>query len=192
MLMYIGVYGWEHEQWQGSFYEAGLPEDWHLTFYAKRFKTVLVPYEYWTHCSEAQLEEICSDMEKNYPIIFEVKQQETDNRVAELLHGVDSSIKSKICFTADGWVKETSVYRLQQAKVLQAENVLEGKVAAFLLTSETLLKDVFLREIIRGLKNDFSDYDVIYLYFAGELINIDVINTGYTLLKHLGLDNYPF
>ena len=191
MLMYIGAYGWEHQQWQGSFYEPGLPDDWHLTFYAKRFNTVLVPYDYWTHCSVAQIEEICSDVEENYPIIFEVKAEETDSRVVELLSNVDSHIRSKACIAEDSRARQTAIYRLQQLQILQADNLFNGKVEAFLLTTDTALKDVFLREIISGLKKEFSDCDAIYLYFAGELINIDAINTGYTLLKHLALSNYP-
>jgi len=188
MLMHVGAYGWEHDQWQGSFYEAKLPEDWHLTFYAKKFKTVLAPYEFWTQYSAEQIEEFCSDVDEDYPLIFEVKDSETDEKIIQLLASVDSSIKNRICFTESAWSKETSGYHLRQADIVQSKNLAEGNVAVFLLTSDMSLNDVFLRGIMQSLKTDFSQYDVIYLYFAGELVDLDIISTGCTLLKMLSLN----
>jgi len=189
MLMQVGAYGWEHDQWQGSFYENKLPEDWHLTFYAKRFNTVLAPYEFWTQCSVEQVEEFCSDVDKDYPLLFEVNENETDEKVIQLLASVDSSLKNTICFNESAWSKETSGYHLRQAQIVQSQNLVQGNAAVFLLTSDLLLKDVFLREIMQSLKTDFSQYDVIYLYFGGELVNVDVIRTGCTLLKMLSLNH---
>ncbi len=187
--MHIGAYGWEHDQWQGSFYENKLPEDWHLTFYVKRFKTVLAPYKFWTQCSAEQIEEFCSDVDKEYPLLFEVKENETDEKIIQLLASVDSSLKNKICFTETGWSKENSGYCLRQAEIVQSQNLAQGNIAVFLLTSDSPLKDVFLREIMQFLKTDFSQYDVIYLYFGGELIDVDIINTGCVLLKMLALNH---
>jgi len=187
MLMCIGAKGWEHEQWQGSFYEDGLPDDWHLTFYAKRYHTVLAPYEFWTTCEAEQVEEFCTDVEGDYPIFFEVKSGDTDGKVQALRKNVGTAIKNTVCFASDNWEKETSLYSLREGEIVQSANLPDGNIGVFLLTSDELLKDVFLREIMSSLKNDFAHYDVIYLFFDGQLVNIDIISTGYTLLRMLSL-----
>lgn len=43
----IGMRGWEHAAWQGSFYPAELPADWRFCFYSNRLRSVLLPAEMW-------------------------------------------------------------------------------------------------------------------------------------------------
>ena len=44
----IGTCGWQHPQWNDSYYPEGLPEDWQLAFYGNEYPVVLVPDAYWT------------------------------------------------------------------------------------------------------------------------------------------------
>lgn len=43
----LGARGWQHADWQQSFYPEDLPEDWQLGYYANEFSAVLVPRSYW-------------------------------------------------------------------------------------------------------------------------------------------------
>lgn len=42
----VGSIGWQHDDWQNSFYPEDLPEDWRLSYYANEFSTVLIPSGY--------------------------------------------------------------------------------------------------------------------------------------------------
>jgi hypothetical protein len=43
----IGACGWQHPQWNDSYYPEGLPEEWQLAFYGNEYPVVLVPAAYW-------------------------------------------------------------------------------------------------------------------------------------------------
>lgn len=43
----IGAAGWQHAQWQGDFYPAGLPDEWQLGFYGNEFRVILLPAAQW-------------------------------------------------------------------------------------------------------------------------------------------------
>jgi len=43
----VGVFGWEHEHWIGTFYPDDLPEDWRLSYYANEFSVVLGAEDKW-------------------------------------------------------------------------------------------------------------------------------------------------
>jgi len=43
----VGACGWDHLQWQGTFYPDDLPEDWRLNYYANEYSTVLVGEADW-------------------------------------------------------------------------------------------------------------------------------------------------
>ncbi len=53
--VYLGTIGWEHPDWNGSFYPEDLPEDWRLAYYATQFRSVFVPAEYWARASDREL-----------------------------------------------------------------------------------------------------------------------------------------
>ena len=41
---YTGSAGWEHPQWEGSFYPDGMPPEWRLAFYNTAFPYVYLAY----------------------------------------------------------------------------------------------------------------------------------------------------
>ncbi len=43
----IAALGWDHPDWQGSFYPPDLPEDWRLAYFATACDAVLVPLPLW-------------------------------------------------------------------------------------------------------------------------------------------------
>ncbi len=43
----IGSCGWQYPQWQQSFYDEELPQDWQLGFYANEFPVVYLPADAW-------------------------------------------------------------------------------------------------------------------------------------------------
>jgi len=45
---YLGSAGWDHPEWGGAFYPAGLPPEWRLTFYNVAFPCVYLAYDEWS------------------------------------------------------------------------------------------------------------------------------------------------
>ena len=45
---YLGSAGWEHPEWEGSFYPAGLPPEWRLAYYNTAFPCAYLAYEEWS------------------------------------------------------------------------------------------------------------------------------------------------
>jgi len=187
MLMITGAYGWEHDQWQGSYYPNEIATDWHLTFYAKEFQTVLAPASFWSNCSFEDIEEFCSDVTEDFSLIFEQNNIE-DDTTEQLQNMITDLVPNWIVFGNDNWQKKESNYLIKQAEIVRSKN-LAGNSAVFSIYSNDVLRDVELREIMSFLKKEFKEkYDVIYLFFDGALVSMDVLNTVKTLRKMLALD----
>lgn len=52
----LGVAGWDWPGWQEGFYPEGLPDDWHIAYYASRFRCVWIGHEVWSRLSPAEAE----------------------------------------------------------------------------------------------------------------------------------------
>ena len=191
MLMIIGARGWEHEQWQTSYYPPEIAKDWHLSFYAREFETALAPVSLWSQCSLEEIKEFCTDVDEKYPLIFEKNNNEvtaeSNPEILNLQKEMDEFIPNWVCFDSDGWQKEDSTYHIHQATILHSSN-LKPESAVFKVSSNIALKDIVIREIMQFLKKEFKQYEVIYCYFDDELTAIDIINTAQALRKMLSLN----
>lgn len=188
MLMITGAYGWEHDQWQGTYYPNEIATDWHLTFYAKEFQTALAPVSFWSDCSVEDIEEFCSDVTEDFTLIFEQNDNENDEATVQLQQLIAELVPNWIVFRNDAWQKEENNYLIKQAEIVGNKNLAENS-AVFSVYSNDVLRDVELREIMSFLKKEFKEkYDVIYLFFDGALVSMDVLNTVKTLRKMLALD----
>ncbi|HFE37771.1 MAG TPA: hypothetical protein ENK06_05045, partial [Gammaproteobacteria bacterium] len=184
MLMITGARGWEHDQWQGSYYPKEIAKDWHLSFYAKEFQTALAPVSLWSTCSIEEINEFCSDVDETYPLLFEQNEQETNQDILQLQKKIDSFIPNWIVFKNDGWQNTTEHWQIKQAEILRNKNLAEN-ATVLSVYSEQPLRDTALREIMLFLKNEFKQFDVLYCYFDGKLAAIDSLNTVQTLKKML-------
>ena len=81
----MGVCGWDHEHWLGTFYPDDLPEDWRLSYYANEFSTVLVEEDMW-RSKLSELDEWADEVSEDFlfylqssldepPEIIKIKQQ---------------------------------------------------------------------------------------------------------------------
>lgn len=43
----VGLAGWEHAQWAGSYYPEALPSSWRLGYCANDYRAILVPDDHW-------------------------------------------------------------------------------------------------------------------------------------------------
>ncbi len=43
----LGTIGWDHSDWNGTFYPEDLPVEWRLNYYNTAFECVYLPYTYW-------------------------------------------------------------------------------------------------------------------------------------------------
>jgi len=187
MIMIIGARGWEHDQWQGTYYPNEIATDWHLTFYAKEFQTALAPTNFWSQCSLEEIQEFCSDVTEEFALIFEQNDVENNKAIVQLQQKIEDLIPNWIVFRSDGWQKSENNYCIKQAEIIQGKTLAKNS-AVFSVYSEEILKDVVLREIMNFLKNEFQEFDVIYLFLDGALVSIDALNTVKTLRRMLALD----
>jgi len=187
MLMITGAIGWEHDQWLGTYYPDEIATDWHLTFYTKEFQTVVAPSNFWSNCSLEDIKEYCADVTEEFALIFEQNNNESNESTLKLKQSIDEFVPNWIAFKPDAWQKDEKDYRIKQAEIIKSNTLAENS-AVFCVYSDNVLKDVKLREIMSFLKKEFKQFDVIYLFFDGSLISMDVLNTVKTLRKMLALD----
>jgi len=69
--MQVGTFGWQHEQWNGSFYPEDMPREWQLDFYANTYRVVLVPELQWRSWTEEEVEEVLDAVEGEFSFFFE-------------------------------------------------------------------------------------------------------------------------
>jgi len=189
MLMVIGSRGWEHEQWQGSFYEELLPQDWHLKFYTRHFDVALAPAKFWLACSQDEIEEFCDDVEEDYPLIFESPDLTSATQQELLVYEMAKArVSTWVCFSGHSWTKQTSNYRITQAEILDAGKLREN-AAVFTVSSSAKLSVEEIQQLMLCIKTEFQQFDVVYLFFDDALVDIDIMNTAITLLKILSLQN---
>lgn len=186
MLMITGARGWEHSQWQDNYYPTEIPKDWHLRYYIKDFQTALAPVALWNEATIEEIEEFCSDVNEDYPLVFE---QIGDNESCDLEKQqlVEKIAPNIIIFKEDGWQKIEQRFQIRQADIIKNTN-LEKNCGVFHVNSTEPLKDTALTEILKIIKAEHKQYDVTYVYFDGELAAIDSLNTVITLRRHLVLD----
>ena len=187
MLMISGANGWEHKKWKGTYYPNEIATDWHLSFYAKEFQTVLAPFSFWSNCSLDEIKEFCSDVNEEYPILFELNDKEENEITLELQNSIKTFIPNSITFKKDGWQYKTDNYQITQAEIISSKN-LEKDSAVFNVYSDELLNNAFIEEIMKVIKQEFKSVKVAYVYFDGELASADLLNTVKTLRRMLALD----
>ena len=68
----IGTYGWNYSQWCGSFYDADLPEDWRLSWYANHFRSVIIPVGLTDSISTDQIDQWREDTDADFRFILEI------------------------------------------------------------------------------------------------------------------------
>jgi hypothetical protein len=71
----VGVCGWDHERWLGTFYPDDLPEDWRLSYYANEFSTVLVAEDEW-RSNLGKLEEWADEVPEDFQFYLQSSADE--------------------------------------------------------------------------------------------------------------------
>ena len=51
----IGTRGWRYQAWDGTFYDADLPPEWQLSWYANHLRSVLIPADGFHQMSPARV-----------------------------------------------------------------------------------------------------------------------------------------
>jgi len=188
MLMITGANGWEHAQWQGTYYPSEIAKDWHLSYYIKDFQTVLAPISLWENSSIEEIKEFCSDVDEAYPLIFERNGDESENTDSNKKQLINDIAPNIVIFKDDGWKKVENGFEIKEAEITKNTNLLENCGVFSVHSSEKLKKDIVLTEIMKKIKEECKQYEVTYVYFDGELAAIDSLNTVTTLRRHLALD----
>ncbi len=68
----IGTRGWEHDQWDGSFYDENLPADWRFAFFINLVRSVLVPAMTWSQVDAEQVAGWAEDCDAAFRFVLEM------------------------------------------------------------------------------------------------------------------------
>jgi uncharacterized protein YecE (DUF72 family) len=71
-MLLIGAKGWDHDEWENTFYPGDLPKDWRLTYYANEFRTVLVPLDTWFAATQDEISRWFEETDEEFIFFFEV------------------------------------------------------------------------------------------------------------------------
>lgn len=55
-IVRFGCYGWDHPQWQASYFPVDLPTDWRLAYFANDTSCVMVPASLFSALSDVELD----------------------------------------------------------------------------------------------------------------------------------------
>ena len=71
-MLLIGAKGWDHHEWENTFYPDDLPKDWRLTYYANEFRAVLVPQDTWLAIEQNEINQWFEETGEQFIFFFEV------------------------------------------------------------------------------------------------------------------------
>jgi uncharacterized protein YecE (DUF72 family) len=107
-LVYVGAAHWEHSAWRDSFYPAGLPEDWLLSYYNTQFQAVYLPAATWQAASEADWAQWLNDTQDGFYFVLEPGQATAAVPASE-----------RVLLATPGW-EATHIWWLDEEPVLRA------------------------------------------------------------------------
>jgi len=81
---HIGSAGWDHPDWDGSFYPEDLPVEWRLAFYSQIFSCVYLSYAAWSQAGSETLAQWVEDTPERFKFVLEAPLSE-DGADAEKL-----------------------------------------------------------------------------------------------------------
>ena len=79
--MIVGALGWQHDEWEGTYYPADLPEEWRLSYYANDFSGVMVAEREWRQASPGELGQWRSDTPEGFRFFLETADPGTADAV---------------------------------------------------------------------------------------------------------------
>lgn len=79
----VGTRGWDHEAWQGAFYEDILPPDWRFCYFSNLIRSVLLPAEAWQGVGADTLAQWMEDSDPEFRFVLELPD-DTVHRAAAL------------------------------------------------------------------------------------------------------------
>ena len=68
---YLGSVGWEHAEWNGSFYPDDLPPEWRLAYYNTAYSSVYLAYAEWSGYDLKTLASWVEDTAERFRFILE-------------------------------------------------------------------------------------------------------------------------
>lgn len=68
----IGTYGWEHADWEGSFYPPELPPEWRFCFYSNRIRSAIAPGDLWPSIRRADVGQWVDDSDPAFRFVLEL------------------------------------------------------------------------------------------------------------------------
>jgi len=81
-MLRLGAQGWTFPAWNESFYPAGMPEEWQLTFFNTQFNCVFLEQAFWQQLSAEQMTQWYADTHAYFRFLLE--SDETTTLPAEL------------------------------------------------------------------------------------------------------------
>ena len=81
---YVGSLGWDHAEWEGTFYPDDLPPEWRLTYYNNFFNCVYLPYEAWSGQAVSTLSQWLVDTLPSFRFLLQINADSATHDAARL------------------------------------------------------------------------------------------------------------
>ena len=176
MQIVVGAYGWQHEQWEKTFYPEDIPPDWRLNYYANEFEAVLVPFRIWSTSDNSELKKWMGDLPENFQLFFEASAGHEDQAANKVL--LDGLLLYPPVIFSPAKYNETSVQFGMQEALLEGSRFGQSDAVLLRIFAADVINPEQIRQIIERVQEGYSRYETIYLFFDQTLADMSILSTA--------------
>lgn len=88
----VGTVGWNHPEWEGSYYDPEMPEEWRFCFFSNQFRAVVVPADEVDRLTEEQAGEWVEESDPDFWFVLELLGQRLLASAGLPLQSIESAI----------------------------------------------------------------------------------------------------
>jgi hypothetical protein len=70
--IHIGTRGYDHDSWQGTFYDPDLPHEWRFDYYCNQFRALLLPWGPSLSFVDGNLDELRDEADDEFRLVLEL------------------------------------------------------------------------------------------------------------------------
>ncbi|MCW8889714.1 MAG: hypothetical protein OQL20_03530 [Sedimenticola sp.] len=197
----VGAVGWEHADWQSTFYPDDLPGEWQLSYYANEFSVVQIPAARWLSADDDALIQWHDDVHEAFRFIIDItgalETADAQARLQECLNVLGDRVAGMVSWVPLSKARAEHIESLigpgllmqpeplsplPEATVLMASNL---HCRCLLMASDEAKKLMVLRQVMeQGLLGSVPGSPV-YLIISGAPPEIKVMKDAEVLQQLL-------
>ena len=174
MEIITGAINWQHAQWLGQYYPQDLPTDWQLDFYANEFDAILISYSVCHSLVKDELSGLLGDLPEKFIVFFEVNDLAQQEYVNNLLLPEQENL-FQVEFSAESFSREGSCCAINVGRIVRSTKNTKNTVV-LKVSAEHVINIEEIRGIIERVQEEYSDYELVYLFYDQALLDIQVVS----------------